>query len=95
VEIAIAKLEGYKSPGSNQIPAKLIQAGGETLQSEIHKLVNFIWNMEQLPDQWKESIILPVYRKDDRSVCSNYCGISLVSALYKILSNILLSRLSP
>jgi hypothetical protein len=32
VEIAIAKLKKYKSPGSVQIPAELIQAGGETLQ---------------------------------------------------------------
>jgi hypothetical protein len=29
VEIAIAKLKKYKLPGSNGIPAKLIQAGGE------------------------------------------------------------------
>jgi hypothetical protein len=31
VEIAIAKLKKYKSPGSDQIPEKLIQAGGEIL----------------------------------------------------------------
>jgi hypothetical protein len=28
VEIAIVKLKKYKSPGSDQIPAELIQAGG-------------------------------------------------------------------
>jgi hypothetical protein len=31
VEIAIAMLKKYKSPGSDQIPAKLIQGEGETL----------------------------------------------------------------
>jgi hypothetical protein len=31
VEIAVVKLKRYKSPGSDQIPAELIQAGGETL----------------------------------------------------------------
>jgi hypothetical protein len=36
VEIAIAKLKRYESLGSDQIPA-----GGETLLSEIHKLINF------------------------------------------------------
>jgi hypothetical protein len=30
VEIATGKLERYKSPGTDQIPAKLIKAGGET-----------------------------------------------------------------
>jgi hypothetical protein len=29
VEIATAKLKRFKSPGSDQIPAELIQAGGE------------------------------------------------------------------
>jgi hypothetical protein len=43
VEIAIAKMKKYKSPVSNQISAELIQAGGETLQSEIHKLINSMY----------------------------------------------------
>jgi hypothetical protein len=30
MEISIAKLKKYKSPGSDQIPAELIQARGET-----------------------------------------------------------------
>jgi hypothetical protein len=33
VEIAIAKLKKYKSTGSDQIPAELIQSGGELLLS--------------------------------------------------------------
>jgi hypothetical protein len=58
VKIAIAKLKKYKSPGSDQIPAELIQAGGEILLSAmIHKLINSIWNKEELPDQWKQSIM--------------------------------------
>jgi hypothetical protein len=51
VEIANAKLKKYKSPGSDQILAELIQAGGEALLSVIHKLINPIWNKEELPDQ--------------------------------------------
>jgi hypothetical protein len=42
VEIAIAKLKRYESPGSDQIPAELIQAGGEVLCCKIHKLINCI-----------------------------------------------------
>jgi hypothetical protein len=95
VEIAIAKLEKYKSPGSDQILAELIQAGGKILLSTIHKLINSVWNKEELPNQWKESIIVTVHKKGNKTDCNNYCGISLLSTSYKILSNILLSRLSP
>jgi hypothetical protein len=35
MEIAIGKLNSYKSPGTDQTPAELIKAGGETLCSEI------------------------------------------------------------
>jgi hypothetical protein len=34
----------HELPGSDQIMAELIKAGGETLQSEIHELTNSIWN---------------------------------------------------
>jgi hypothetical protein len=39
VEIAIGKLKSYKSPGTDQIPVKLIKAGGGTLYFEIHRLI--------------------------------------------------------
>jgi hypothetical protein len=42
VEIAIAKLKTYKSPGSYQIPVELIQEGGKKLRSKIHMLINYI-----------------------------------------------------
>jgi hypothetical protein len=88
-------LKRYKSPGIYQIPAELIQAGGNTLRSEIHKLINCIWNKEELPEQWKECIIVPIYKKGDKMYYSNYQGISLLSTSYKTLSNIFLSRLTP
>jgi hypothetical protein len=67
VEIAVEKLRRYKSPGSDQSPAELIQAGSVILLSEIHKLINSIWNKEELPDQWKECIIIPILKKGDES----------------------------
>jgi hypothetical protein len=72
VEIAIGKLKSYKYPGTDQIPAKLIKAGCETLCSEIHKLICSIWNKEELPQQWKESIIVPIHKKDDKNECNSY-----------------------
>jgi hypothetical protein len=50
-------------PGSDQIPAELIQAGGEILRCKIHELINSNQSMEKLPDQSKEFIITPVHKK--------------------------------
>jgi hypothetical protein len=86
VKIAIGKLKSYKSPGTDQILAELIKAGGETLCCEIHKLICSIWNKEELPQQWKGSIIIPIHKKGDKTDCNNCRGISLLSTTYKILS---------
>jgi hypothetical protein len=64
------------------------------LLSAIHKLINSIWNKEELPDQC-ESIIVPIHKKGNKTDCNNYRGIPLLSTSYKIFSNILLPRLSP
>jgi sorting nexin-29 len=95
VEVAIGELKRYKSPGVDQIPVELIQAGGGTLRSEIHKLIKLIRNKEELPHQWKEPIVAYIHKKGDKIDCSNYRGISLLSTSYKILSNIVLARLTP
>jgi hypothetical protein len=94
VEVGNGKLKSYKSPGVDQIPAELIQAGGETLRSEIHKLIKLTWNKE-LTRQWKRSIVVPLHKKDVKTDCSNYRAISLLSNSYKILPDILLARLIP
>ena len=95
VELTIEKLKNHKSPGIDQIPELLIKAGGRTIRCEIHKLIISIWNKEELPNEWKESIIVPIYKKGDKTDCNNCRGISLLPTMYKGLSNILLLRLIP
>jgi hypothetical protein len=72
VETAIEKLKRHKSPGTDQIPAELIKAAGRIIRSGIHKLIISIWNKEELPGKWKESVIVPIYNKGDKTDCSNY-----------------------
>ena len=77
VELAIEKLKNHKSPGIDQIPAELIKAGGRTIRCVIHKLIISIWNKKELPEEWKESIIVPICKKGVKTDCNNYRGISL------------------
>jgi len=48
-----------------------------------------------MPEEGKESNIVPIYKKGDKTDCSNYRGISFLPTTYKILCNIWLSRLTP
>jgi hypothetical protein len=47
-----------------------------------------------MPQQKKESVIVPIHKKGDKTDCNNYQGISLLPTPYKILSNILLAMLN-
>jgi hypothetical protein len=88
VEIAVVKLKKYKSPFSDHIPAELIQAAGEILLSVIHKLINSSGKMEELPG--KESIIVPIHKKGDKTDCNNYLGYhcyQLHTKFYRISSS--------
>jgi len=76
------------------VPAELIKARRRTISSKIHKLVNSIWKKEEFPRERNEFIFVLIYKKGDKTGCSNYSGISLLPTTYKILSNILLSKLT-
>jgi hypothetical protein len=73
----------------------MIQTGDNTLHSEIHKLINSIWNKEELPHVWKESVIVLICEKGGKTDCSISRGISVLPTNYKIIPNILVSSLTP
>jgi hypothetical protein len=66
-----------------------------TICSDTHKPINSIWNKDELLEEWKESIIVSIYKKGDKTECSNYRGMLVLSAAYNNLSNIPLSKLTP
>jgi len=62
-ELATEKLKSHNLPGIDQIPAELVKAGGRTIPYEIYKLIISIWKKEELPEEWKELIIVPFLRR--------------------------------
>lgn len=95
IERAIKSLKNHKAAGSDSIPAELFKAGGPELTAALHQLVLKVWSDEAMPDDWKEGIVCPFFKKGDMFQCQNYRGITLLNAAYKILSVILCNRLGP
>jgi hypothetical protein len=42
-----------------------------------NSLILFGIRKNELSDQWKESVIVPIHKKGDKTDCNNYRGISL------------------
>jgi hypothetical protein len=83
-DLAILKLKSHKSPGIYRIPTEMFKAGCRTIRYEIHKHIIAIWKKEELPEEWKESIIVPIYKNIDKTYCSNYRGISFCQLPTKV-----------
>ncbi|CAF5083158.1 unnamed protein product, partial [Rotaria magnacalcarata] len=65
VQTAINSLKTNKSPGSDGITAEMLQAGGEPLSRQIHKLCNKAWHEGTIPEEWGKSILVPIPKKGD------------------------------
>ncbi|XP_014786804.1 uncharacterized protein LOC106881092 [Octopus bimaculoides] len=49
-----------------------------------------IWEKKQIPQDLKDTVIVTIFKKGDRSLCGNYRGISLLSIAGKIIARFLL-----
>ena len=95
IQKATHQLSNGKAPGQDSIPAEVYKAGGVTLTEKLLKLFQIIWQLERVPQDLKDALIIHLYKgKGDRQVCDNHRGISLLSIAGKILARILLNRLT-
>ncbi|XP_055525883.1 uncharacterized protein LOC129718811 [Wyeomyia smithii] len=92
---AIGELKNDKAAEKDGISAELLKAGSERLYYAIHQIILRIWADEQMPNDWLEGLICPIYKKGHRLDCGNYRGITLLNSAYKVLSRILFFRLRP
>ena len=93
VEAAITRMKRNKSPGVDSITAEEIQASGQHGVDILYNLCCQIWDTEEVPDCWKRSVIVPVFKKQDKLCCDNYRGISLLTHCEKLLVSIILQRI--
>ena len=66
------------------------------MSSALLPLFELIWNTEEIPEDWRRGIILPLYKgKGDRSECGNYRGITLLWVPKKVFARVLVERMRP
>lgn len=86
---AIKRLKNRKAPGTNTISNEQIKYGGHTLIKEITKLFNKIIEEETIPNEWKTSITILIFKKGDKKNPANYRGISLLDTIMKLFTGII------
>ena len=84
-----------KSAGVNNIPAELVQAGGEDVITALTTICNRIWQTGEWPTPGTHSLVTTLPKKGNLQQCQNYRIISLISHPSKVMLKVILNRLKP
>ena len=63
------------------------------LRTALHKLIVHIWNGAPIPSCWKRGFTIPIYKKGEPNVPSNFRPITLQPVFYKVFSSVIRDRL--
>lgn len=59
----IGFLRSHSAAGPRGLSPFLLKHGGEVLKLELAKLLKSVWAKEEIPKNWCESMIVPVYEE--------------------------------
>lgn len=89
---ALKATKNRKAVGIDEINSELLKYGGDILEIRLLHLLNMCWQKHEVPKEWRFSVIVSLFKKGDRKLCSNYRGISLLSTSYKTYARIINQR---
>ena len=93
VEKALKKMKSGKASGVDGVGVEMLKEGGESMIEWLVRIYNVCLEEGNVPDDWKKACVVPLYKgKGERSVCSNYRGISLLSVVGKVYGRVLIER---
>lgn len=61
--MVIKSLKNNKAAGEGRICGELLKIGGPRLTDELFNLISRIWHKEEIPIEWRTSIICPILKK--------------------------------
>ena len=95
MEAAVQSLKKGKSAGVDNIPAELVEAGGEDVITALTTICDKIWQTGEWPTLWTQSLVITIPKKSSLQRCKKLPSNSLISHPSKVMLKILLNRLKP
>ena len=89
----IKELKNSETGGSDGLVGELLKYGGSGMVFLLEQLVSVVWREETVPKQWREGLIVNLFKKGDRQDPGNYRGIALLSVVGKVFCKLLNNRL--
>ncbi|KAK3566558.1 hypothetical protein QTP86_000624 [Hemibagrus guttatus] len=88
----VQQLLGDKAPGVDEIHPEYLKSLDVVGLSWLTRLCNIAWRSGTVPLDWVTGVMVPLFKKGDRRMCSNYRGITRLSLPGKVYSRVLERR---
>ena len=92
VSEVLKQLRGGGAPGVDEIRPGYLKALDVVGLSWLTRLCNIAWTSGAVPLEWQTGVVVPIFKKGDQRVCSNYRGITLLSLPGKVFAKVLERR---
>jgi len=89
----VKRMKRNKAAGYDELPMEVWKFAGKDLWKGLVLTLRQIWRENRIPKDWRKSIIVPIYKRGDPNVPSNYRGISLLCTAYKVYAELIRRRL--
>ncbi len=94
-EVSVKKLLSSETPDVDEIHLRMLKALYIVGLFWLTRLFSVAWRLGTVPVEWQTWVVVPIFKKGDWRVCSNYWGITLLGLPGKIYSKVLQWRLQP
>ena len=92
VKWALGSITMNKASGGDGIPVELFWILKDDVVNVLPSICQQIWKTQQLPQDGKRSVFIPIPKKGNAKECSNYYIIALISHTSKVMLKILQVR---
>ena len=90
---ALSILDSNKAVGADFISNKVLKECAQSLCEPLSRLFNMSFTQCIFPATWKGANVVPLFKKENRHLVSNYRPVSLLSNLSKVMEKVVYKKL--
>ena len=94
IKKALKELRNGKAAGVHNISLEVMTVDLDITANMLHPLFEKIWTEGEIPNDWKCGLLVKLPKKGDTTNCDNWRGITLLSEPSKVLTSVLLKRIT-